>query len=182
MAYTPPTMQGRFTSTGANVNISIPSSYDWIKVYNETQLYAATPNTGAQFYFQRGMTNGRGVLYTKENTIGALVPSQIAANSGFFFLDTSAMSGQLGASIAITNTTNSTTPVISTGTTTGLVAGVSVVRLFNISSGHSVDGQDFLIKAVNAGVSFTLSGVFGTAPFANGAATGNYRKIGRAHV
>lgn len=176
MAYTSPTVQGRFTSTGANVNLSIPSSFDWMWVYNETQLYAATPNTGAQFYFQRGMTNGRGVLYTKENTVGALVPSQIAANSGFFFLDTSSMTNQLSAPYTISNTTNATNPVITVGSSAGIVAG-SIVRLFNVSSGHSVDGMDFIVDNIPGGTQFRLGGVFGTAPFANGAATGTARVV-----
>jgi hypothetical protein len=177
MAYASPTMQGRFTSTGRAQQISIPSSFDWIWVYNETNLYAAGgANSGAQFYFQRGMTNGRGVIYVKEATIGALAPDQIAAGSGFTLLDTSDMTLQLSAAVAITNTTNATNPVISTANTAGLAAG-SIVRLYNMSSGHSVDGMDFVVDTVTANTSFRLGGVFQTAPFANGAATGSYRIV-----
>lgn len=178
MSYANPTLQGRFAqgATATNINLSIPSSFDWMWVYNETQLYAATPNTGAQFYFQRGMTNGQGVLYTKENTIGALVPSQIAANSGFIMLDTSSMINQLGASTAITNTTNATNPVLTTASTAGMSPG-QIVRLYNMSTGHSVDGMDFVIDNIPSGTTFRLGGLFQAAPFTNGAATGNFRIV-----
>ena len=172
MAYTPPTVQGRFTSTGVAQMISIPSSFDWIRAINLTQIAAAGAG-GLKFYWQRGMPNGQGIV---TGNSGALTLTQLAAGTGFTLLDTSDPTQQLGASFTITNTTNTGSPVISTGTTTGVVPG-SVVRLFNMSTGHAVDGVDFTVSAVTAGVSFTLAGVFGTAPFTNGAATGSYRLV-----
>lgn len=181
MAYTPPTIQGRFTSTGASVQLSIPSSFDWIRVYNETATAQGAADLGIEFYFQRGMTNGRGLVTTKLGTQAndPLTAGQIAAGAGFTYLDTSDQSAQLTAAVAITNTTNATNPVLNTGNTTGLVAG-SIVRLYNISSGHSVDGMDFVVDNVTANTNFRLGGVFQAAPFANGAATGSYRIVNYA--
>ena len=73
---------GSFTSTGALTAIPLPAGWDSICVVNETVSAAGGAGSGAQFFFRKGMTNGRGMIYTKEATIGALVPSQIAASSG----------------------------------------------------------------------------------------------------
>lgn len=174
MAYASPTVQGRFTQPATAINqvISIPSGFDWIRTYNMTQIAGAGAGV-LEAYFQVGMTNGQGIAWANS---GALTLTQLAANTGFFFYDSSDMSAQLSAARAITNTTNATNPVIATGNTTGLAVG-SIVRLYNISSGHSVDGIDFVVDQVTPGVSFRLIGVFGTAPFANGAATGSYRIV-----
>lgn len=177
MAYDTVIQQGRFTSTGVAKTLQIRSDFDWIRVYNETNLYAAGGATsGAEFYFQRGMTNGRGVLYVKENTIGAVVPSQLAANAGFTLLNTSDPAQQLTASVPITNTTNVVRPIISTADTSGLISG-SIVRLYNMSSGNAVNGLDFAVDTIVANTSFRMAGAFANTPFANGAATGQYRIV-----
>jgi len=93
--------QGRFKSNGKNKFLVLRADIDWIRVYNETVSYAAGAGNGAEFYWQRGMAQSRGVVYTKEATIGALVPSQIAALSGFTIGDTS--TDQPGPPITITN-------------------------------------------------------------------------------
>ncbi len=172
MAYASPTVQGRFTSTGQSQVISIPSSFDWIRAINLTQIAAAGAG-GLEFYWQRGMPNGQGIV---TGNSAATTLTQLAAGTGFSFFDSSDMNNQLQASMALTNTTNTTTPVITVASTATIVPG-SIVRLFNVSSGHAVDGVDFTVATVPNGTTFGLAGVFGTAPFANGAATGQVRVV-----
>src|SRR5271155_3155199 len=109
MAYSPPTIQGRFTSTGANQVLSIPSGFDWIQTYNLTQIAAAGAGV-LQAYFQVGMPNGQGIAFSNS---GATTLTQLAAGAGFTFFDSSNMNNQLSAAVAITNTTGATNPVIS---------------------------------------------------------------------
>lgn len=147
-------LQGRFTSTGANVDLNLRSGWDWIKVFNQTVLFAAGGGNGAEFYFQNGMTNGRGIVYTKEATVGALVPSQIAANSGFFYLDTSL--NPIGASAALTAITAANPPVI-TSNGHGLAVG-NIVRFNTLNNQSQIGGIDFTITAANTNT-FTIGNI-----------------------
>lgn len=145
--------QGRFTSAGAAVTLQIRSDLDWIRVYNETVTYAAGNGDGAEFYFQRGMTNGRGVLYTKEATIGALVPSQIAANAGFTLVDSSV--DTISATGAITGLTAANPPVV-TSASHGLSVG-DIVRMVSLNNQPQINGMDFTVTASAA--TFTIGNI-----------------------
>lgn len=165
--------QGRFTqpATAANVTLQIRSDVDWIKVYNTTVIAAGGANNGAEYYFQRGMTNGTGLIYTKENTIGALVPTVLGANLGFFLVDSSVQTTT--APVAITAVSTANPPVVSTGSTAGLSAG-NVIRLNTVAGAPQFGGIDFTIDTIVANTSFRL-------PFASQLAvagtTGFWRKL-----
>ncbi len=178
MAYNTPMVQGRFVSDGTPKILSIPSSVDWIEVHNLTAQDQNAADLGIEFYFQRGMVDGRGLIWTKLGTQvnDPVTAGRMAFGDGFFLIDSSDPTQQLSAAVAITNTTNATNPVISTANTSGLRVG-SIVRLYNMSTGNGVNGKDFVVDAVVANTSFRLGGVFATAPFANGAATGTYRIV-----
>ena len=167
------TFQGRFTSTGVDVFIPLPSGCDRMEVFNETVLYAAGGGNGAQFSWQLGDTNGRGTLYTKEATIGALVPSQIAVNAGFFVQDTTVNTpGALNnGSTGITAISNATPGVVTTGATAGMSTG-NIVRLYNIAGGTQLNGYDFSVTVIN-GTTFSLTNM----PPIVAATTGSFRVI-----
>ncbi len=148
------TNQGRFTSTGANVVIQLRSDLDWLEVRNETVSYAAGAGTGAEFYWQRGMAQGRGTIYTKTAVTGALAVAQIAANSGFYLVDSSV--NLPGPSLALTGITNGTPPVVNTANTASLSNG-DIVRIFRTAGALQLAGLDFTIGNISAGVSFELS-------------------------
>lgn len=168
------TFQGRFTSDGTAHTIQLPAGFDWVRVYNETALAQTASDLGAEFYFQRGMTNGRGVVYTKLGTVAndPLSIGQIAANAGFTEVDTSG--NPLGASIA-TTATNATQPVYTTANTGSLATG-SVVRVFNQTGQANLSGFDFAVDTVVANTSFTMAAALATAPGA-AATAGQYRHI-----
>lgn len=166
------TMQGRFTSAGTAELIQIRQDLDWMYVRNETVSYAAGANTGAEFYWQRGMTNGRGTIYTKTAATNALQVGQIAANSGFYLVDSS---NQVpGASVALTGITNGANPVVNTGSTAGLSNG-DVVRILSTVGAQQLGGLDFTIGTIVANTSFVLSNMAQIANANPGA--GTYRKI-----
>ena len=148
------TNQGRFTADGNAKTIQLRSDVDWMWVKNETVSYAAGAGTGAEFYWQRGMTQGRGTIYTKTAVTNALAVGQIAANSGFYLIDSSVNTPS--ASVALTGITNGNPPVVNTGDTSLLNNG-DVVRIYNTVGAQQLGGLDFTIGAIIANTSFTLA-------------------------
>jgi len=165
---------GRFVSTGVAKFIPLPSGVDRMEVTNETVSYAAGGGGGAKFEWQRGDATGRGTLYTKEATIGALVPSQIAAASGFYLLDTTIQTiGVLNnGSTAISAVSTGTPPRVTVGSTTGMATG-DIVRLYNIAGAGQLNGYDFSITVIN-GTTFDLTNA---ATLAVAGTTGSFRVI-----
>jgi hypothetical protein len=152
------TNQGSFIGTGNPIYLDIPAGVDYIRVYNYTAI-DSTP--GVEFYWQLGMPQGQGILYS------AGVPTVLAAGTGFYSLDTSVNIPSAPQTIAAIS--GAAVPVV-TSTTVGLNAG-AIVRLFSIVGGHQLDGLDFTVGSVIPATSFTLANmdqiVAAPAPGAN---------------
>jgi len=192
--------QGTFSAayTGANPNpgnatnqaassqiIAIPSGVDWLKVYNYTKAGANGLNSvyfngtanafaGYEFYWQRGMAVGTGMVKYKANGT-AVVNQDTMVSGGFTLYDPSGQTAGalpfLSAPVATTASTNATRPVVSTANTAGVFVG-SIVRL-NSTAQTDVNGIDFVVGAVTANTSFTLltaTNALATAPGAIGGA------------
>lgn len=167
--------QGKFTSTGANKILAIRSDVDWILVYNYTALAQAAADKGCKFYFQRGMTNGTGVVESKLGSVAndPMTINELAAGNGFTLLDTTL--NPLSAATAITGGTNATQPVYSTANTGSLTTG-SVVRLSSLTGQENLAGIDFQVDTVVANTSFRVAYAIATAPGA-AATAGNWRQV-----
>lgn len=150
------TNQGKFTSTGANKILNIRSDVDWINVYNYTAATQAAADLGFQYYFQRGMAQGTGIIYTKLGAVAndPLTVGVLAAPNGFYLIDTSV--NVPGASVALTSVSAAATPVVATGNTAGLADG-DIVRLYNVTGGLQLNGLDFTIDTIIAATSFELA-------------------------
>lgn len=157
--------QGSFTqgSTATNQVVAIPSNVDFMWVYNKTKIDAGTASTGVQFYWQRGFPAGYAMEY-QTNAASTATLLRSVSTGGFTLYDPSGQSAGalplLGNPVAATGISNATKPVVTTGTTTGLVADSSIVRL-SLPSGSTalasaICGIDLLVDAVSAGVSFTV--------------------------
>lgn len=178
--------QGRFLATNpvAPVTVVIPSGADWMRVMNYTQFGNAgviNAHVGVEFYWQLGMAAGTGIVKYFNNAATTLNGDTLVSG-GFTLYDPSGQNNNalplLSAPIATTASTNANRPVVSTANTTGLIAGVSIVRMSNTAQ-TDVNGIDMVVGAVNAGVSFTLltaSNPLATAPGAIGGA-GFYRNV-----
>jgi hypothetical protein len=183
---------GSASNQAASQNIiQIPSGVDWVKVYNYTKAGAAGLNTvyfngtanafaGTEFYWQRGMAAGTGMVNYKANTSSAINQDTLVSG-GFTLYDPSGQTpGALpliSSPVATTASTNATQPVVSTASTAGLTVG-SVVRLSNTAQ-TDVNGIDMVVGTIVANTSFTLltsSNPLATAPGAIGGA-GFYRII-----
>jgi hypothetical protein len=201
--------QGSFKSpfAGANPNpgsasnaaadavlIQIPSGADWLYVRDYTQA-GANGNSGAYFqgtanaylgnfwYWQRGMAAGTGIVQYKANSSSALQEDALLTG-GFTLYDPSGQTAGavpvMGSPVAYTGISNVVRPIVTTGSTAGLVSGVSIVRLSLLSGDTAlaadVSGIDFLIDTVVASTSFRLANAFANAPGLT-TGTGHYRII-----
>jgi len=170
MSLTSNTVQGRFTSDGTATQIKLPAGVDFMWVKNQTVSYASGAGTGAEFYWQRGMAQGRGTIYTKTASTNALAVAQIAANAGFYLIDTSV--NIPGPSLSLTGITAAA--VVNTANTSSLSDG-DVVRIFSTVGAKQLGGLDFTIGDLNAGVSFDLMYMEAIASANPGA--GTFRRI-----
>ncbi len=135
--------------------IAIPSAADfmWVKNYTQAGIDGAA-NTGVNFYWQRGMPAGGGMVEYKTvaGVAGLSVTTfTVPGISGFTLLDTSVQ--QPGAPFAVTGISAANPPVVLSATTPALG---SVVRLSNIANMNGISGLDFTVTAINAGVSFSI--------------------------
>lgn len=183
-------------SDGNATIINIPSGADWLRVSNYTQWGTvgaagtayfqgvANATIGSEFYWQRGMAAGTGIV-TYKGAATAALDGDTLVSGGFTLYDpsgqTTGAQPLLGPAVATTATTNATRPVVSTGNTAGLYVG-SVVRMSNTAQ-TDVNGIDMVVSAVTANTSFELlfaSNALATAPGAIGGA-GFYRIVYNAN-
>lgn len=167
----PTISSGKFISAGSDVNVVLRSNVDWMWVYNYTTASVAG-GAGCQFYWQRGMDAGTGLVYSKTAAVNALELDNMTAG-GFTLFDTSLYT--VSAPVAVTSSTNAANPVIATGSTANLVDG-SIVRLAGIAGAPTICGIDFEIDTVVANTSFTIAWALANAPGAVGGA-GFYRIV-----
>lgn len=166
------TNQGRFTSDGSSVILPLPSGVDWMYVYNFTQANLAGAGQGVQFYWQLGMPQGLGLIYTKTATTNALSIAQIAANAGFFLVNTTV--NIPGPSLALTGITSGTPPTVNTSNTASL-SSQDTVRIFSTVGAKQLAGYDFTINNIVPGTSFDLANMLPIASANPGA--GTFRRI-----
>jgi hypothetical protein len=180
------------TITAANPTIiQIPSGADWLKVSNFTQWGTVGTNTatfqgtanaaiGIEFFWQRGMAAGTGIVTYKGNAAASLNGDTLVTG-GFTLYDPSGQTAGaqpfLGSAVATSASTNATRPVVSTASTAGISVG-TVVRM-NSTAQTDVNGIDMVVGAVTLNTSFTLltaTNPLATAPGAIGGA-GFYRIV-----
>ncbi len=176
---------GNATISNANAQIiQIPSGVDWLKVYDYTAAGRAGTNAayfngtansavGVEFYWQRGMAAGTGMVKYYGNG-GQVLSGDTFVSGGFTLYDPSGQSaGSLplvGNSTSATGISNVTRPVVLTANTAGISVG-SVVRVSKVGADTAIMSDlgtiDFVVGAVTSGVSFTLltaTNALATAP------------------
>lgn len=144
--------QGNFTSTGAAQFIPLRGGVDWIEVFNQTTAAAgAAVGTGYQFMWQRGMTNGRGFAYSNP---AVPVMAQLAANTGFFVVDTSAVVYTFSPNVIGLIAAGANAQI--TSVAHGLVVG-DVIRLLNLSAPvQPLSAIDWVVLTVVTADIFTV--------------------------
>lgn len=152
-------LTGTYTTaaTPVAINLSIPSEYTKITVYNITDMGSTAANTNVmQAYATSSMAAGSGYVTTKTNGAATLgTTTSLAANAGGFTFVADSASSNLGAALTVTSTTNAAPPVVSLASTAGLNTG-DVVRYVNSTGQLNISGMDFTIGTVVANTSFPL--------------------------
>lgn len=189
-------LPGSATIGQANATIiQIPSNADWVRVMDYTQWGAngttgayfngtANASTGVQYYWQRGMAAGTGIV-TYKGAASAVLDGDTLVSGGFTLYDPSGQSQGaqplLGNPVAVSAVTNSTRPAVTHTADTSVQVG-TVVRLFSTAQ-SDVNGQEFVVGTITDSTHFTLltaGNALATAPGAIGGA-GFYRIVYNAN-
>lgn len=168
---------GSFTSTGAGVKILLPSSADYFKTWNVTQMAATNPNTvisgewfGAKFGLGASPA-GQGIKVVKTT---ADLTGVFAANTGFTYINTSPVVEAQNAA-AITGIT-AASPAVVSQTSHGYSDG-DIIQFYGTTGMLQISGMNFQISTVNAN-DYTLIGLR-AAGFAAPATAGSTRRISK---
>lgn len=168
-------LAGNFVSNGLPRLLTFPTNFDFINVYNFTQIGAGAAGQGVQFYWQQGMPNGGGVQYTHTAT-PALNIGQLAVGTGFtLYNNTVNIPGPLQVITSINP--GAYPPQLNVPTTTGLIPGVNntqVIRIYATAGALQLGSLDFTVGTVVANTSITLPFMQGIV---NAAGPGNYAVI-----
>lgn len=171
-------LTGTFTSDGTNKNISLPSGYTSFEMINITDIGSTASNTNVM-RAQGTSSMAAGSAYYNPKTSGSATNGlEVTTTSGGFTFVTDSATLAIGGSVALNGTEiNRANPAVaSTGTTTGLVAGSTVVRLFNTTGMLQVSGMDFTVGTIVTNTSFQLK-YLNNSGFAADATGGSYRII-----
>ena len=171
-------VSGSFTSDGAVRNIVLPSGYNKFEMVNITDIGSSAANTNVMKAFgMSSMAAGSAFYSPKTSGAATLDPETTITSGGFTFIADSATLS-IGGSVALNGTEiNRANPAVaSTGTTTGLVDSVSVVRLYSTTGMLQVSSMDFTVGTIVASTSFQLK-YLNNSGFAADATSGSYRII-----
>ena len=151
-----PIISGTFVSNGSPVYISMPAAIDWMWVYNYTAAatHGGVINLNAKFYWQLGMAAGTGIVEANLDNVAndPMSINVLAAPNGFYAIDSSVQTP--GIIIATGTAVSAANPSVASVATTPTVG--QIVRLYNVVNAPQLAGLDFIVTAVNAGVSFTI--------------------------
>lgn len=169
---------GSFTSDGNPFNLSLPSGYTEIELVNVTDWGSAAANTNVMT--AKGwsdLADGSALVGNKTNGAATIAIGSMITSGGFTFLSDDAATLN-GAAVALNGTEiNQANPAVAnSATTTGLIAGSTVVRIINSTGMLQVAGMDFTVGTVVASTSFQLK-YLDSSGFAAAATAGSYRII-----
>ncbi len=157
---------GSFTSTGVGVKIPLPSSADYFRTWNVTQLAVASPTVvvGGEWFgpkFGAGASAANsGLRWKKAGSSAILIDSfsTSTASDGFTYV-TSSPVVEAQAANAITGITAANPAVV---TQTNTYANGDFLRLYNTTGMENIGGMVFQISSVS-GSGYTLLGLPATA-------------------
>ncbi len=174
--------QGSFLSTGVGVKIPLPSSADYFKTYNLTQM-PLTPNPGVVVmaeWFGGGLISANsGLRWKKTNSTSAMNLDTFATSTvsnGFTYV-TVAPSVEAQAANAITGITAASPAVVSQ---TNTYSNGDYLRLYSTTGMLQIGGMTFQISSVSSS-GYTLIGLR-AAGFAAAATAGFTRRVSKLAV
>lgn len=169
--------QGSFLSTGVNVKIPLPSSADYFKTYNLTQmpLAPATAVVVMGEWFGGSLINpNSGLRWKKTNSTSALNLDTFAtstASNGFTYV-TSVPVVEAQAPNAITGITAANPAVV---TQTNTYQNGDIIQIYSPTGDLTIGGMNFQISSVS-GSGYTLLGLANVAGNGLAAATAGFTR------
>jgi len=145
---------GRFTSTGTNQFVYLPSGFTRFEMNNVSIETTPVDGSIAQAYFEPWMANGTGIGYKTVAADGNAIAPLAFTTNGFYFYDNTSQAYQFGTAYASTIST-ATPPLVTTSNTSGLQNG-SIVRFYTSTGASQINAIDFTIGSVTTNTSFTL--------------------------
>lgn len=166
--------QGSFTSAGVGVKIPLPSSADYFRVQNLTQL-ATTNATGRGFQFEwyNGLTAADNAIEWKKTNSTDAVNIVNVSSGGFTYVTSSPVVEAQNAN-AITGITAASPAVVSQ---TNSYSEGDFLRLYSTTGMLQIAGMVFQISSVS-GASYTLTGLR-AAGFAAPGTAGFTRRVSK---
>jgi len=164
--------QGSFVSTGAGKRILVPSSADYFKVYNYTQLgLNPNPGVGVMFEWFNGVTPAGGALaWTKTNSSNAMNADTITSGGFTYVLTSPYVEAQ--AANAITGITAANPAVV---TQTNTYSNGDFLRIYSTTGDLTIGGMVFQISSVS-GSGYTLLGLANVTGNGLAAATAGFTR------
>jgi hypothetical protein len=167
--------QGSFTSAGVGKKINLPSSADYFKVMNLTQL-ATTQATGrgVMFEWYKDLVPADNAIeWLKTNSTNAM-NLDLVTSGGFTYVESSPVV-EAQAAAAITAITQANGAVVSQ---VNSYSEGDFLRIYNVTGMLQISGMVFQISSVS-GAGYTLNGL-NSSGFAAAATAGNTRRISKA--
>jgi len=169
--------QGSFLSAGINVKIPLPSSVDYFKTYNLTQMPLA-PSTAVVVmgeWFGGNLINPASGLRWKKSTSTSVLNldtfATSTASNGFTYVTASPVV-EAQNSNAITNIT-AVNPAVVTQTNT--YNNGDIIQIYNTTGDLTIGGMNFQISSVSSS-GYTLLGLANVAGNGLAAATAGYTR------
>ncbi len=169
--------QGSFLSTGVNVKIPLPSSADYFKTYNLTQmpLAPATAVVVMGEWFGGGLISvNSGLRWKKSTSTSAMNLDTFAtstASNGFSYVTTvPVVEAQAANAITAISAAN---PAVVTQTNT--YNNGDIIRIYNTTGDLTIGGMDFQISSAS-GSGYTLTGLANVAGNGLAAATAGFTR------
>lgn len=167
--------QGSFLSTGANVKISLPSSVDYFKTVNLTQMAAASPTVcvGGEWFGGGTVAANSGLRWKKSGSSAILIDafSTSTASNGFTYVTSSPVIEAQGAN-AITGITAANPAVVSQ---TNTYNNGDILYLYATTGDLTIGGMPFQISSAS-GSGYTLLGLANVAGNGLAAATAGFTR------
>lgn len=171
-------LSGTFVSDGNTRTISLPSGYDQFELINISDIGSTAANSNVMKARGTSAMSAGSAYYSPKTSGAATVALETTTTTGGFTFLSDSASQSNGALVSLNGTqVNQANPAVAdTGTTTGLVAGVTVVRMINTTGMLQIAGMDFTVGTVVGSTSFQLK-YLDSSGFAAAATGGSYRII-----
>lgn len=170
-------LQDSFVSTGVGVRIPIPSSANYFRTINKTQLpLTATPGVVIRAEWTPEFNPNDGIRWKKQNGTSVITIDTFAtstASDGFTYVTTTPVVEPQAAN-AITAITAASPAVV---TQTNTYSEGDIVRIYSTTGMLQIAGMDFQISTVS-GSGYTLTGLR-AAGFATPGTAGFTRRISK---